>query len=100
MYLNGNDNDRNQIITDLYGSPDAEIKEIFDQRLGVNTPDKTVTYGAEIIDGGEAKVGIMRESQINCKKIQQLKEKIQLVQKQIQEAHKQQFDYIDVKFSR
>ena len=42
----------------------------------------------------------MRESRVNRKKIQQLKEKIQLVQKQIQEAHKQQFDYIDEKISR
>lgn len=100
MYLDGNDNDRNQIITDLYGSPDPELKAVFDKKLGVNTPDKTVTYGKEIIDGGEGKVGIMRESRVNRKKIQHLKEKIQLVQKQLQEAREQQFDYADEKNSR
>lgn len=97
MYLDGNDNDRNQIIADLYGAVDPGLKAMFDQRLGVNVPEKTVTLGSEIIDGGEAKVGIMRESRINRKKIQQLKEKIQLVQTQIQEAHKQQSDYLDEK---
>ena len=99
LYVDGNDQDRVNIVTDLYGSPDAAIKDIFDQKLGTQK-ETIVQYGAPIIDGGEAKVGIMRESRVNRKKIQQLKEKIQLVQKQIQEAHKQQFDYIDEKISR
>ena len=100
MYLDGNDQDHTQIITDLYGAPNPELQDIFDQKLGVNNPNKTVTYGAEIIDGGEAKVGIMRESRVNREKIQQLKEKIQLVQQQLQEAREQQFDYADEKNSR
>jgi hypothetical protein len=100
LYLDGNEQDRINIINDLYGEPDAEIKDIFDQKLGADALDKTVTYGAEIVDGGEAKVGIMRESRVNRTKIQQLKEKIQLVQKQLQEARDQQFDYIDEKISR
>ena len=37
MYLNGNDNDRMQIITDLYGRADPELKAMFDQRLAVDT---------------------------------------------------------------
>ena len=42
----------------------------------------------------------MHESRVNRKKIQQLKEKIYLVQTQIQEAREQQFDYADEKISR
>lgn len=96
LYVDGNDQDRMNIITDLYGEPDTAIKEIFDNRLDTKK-EPIVQYGAEIIDGGEAKVGIMQESRVNRKKIQQLKEKIQLVQKQIQESRNQQFDYIDEK---
>ena len=48
-----------------------------------------VQYGAEIISGGDAPASVMRESRVNRTKIQQLKEKIQLVQKQIQEAQQQ-----------
>ena len=99
LYADGNDQDRMNIITDLYGEPDATIKEIFDDRLDTKK-EPIVQYGAEIIDGGEAKVGIMHENRVNRKKIQQLKEKIQSVQKQIQEARNQPFDYIDEKISR
>jgi len=35
MYLNGNDADRDQIITELYGTPDAHLRAIFDKKLGV-----------------------------------------------------------------
>lgn len=35
MYLKGNDADRNQIITELYGTPDAHLRDIFDKKLGV-----------------------------------------------------------------
>ena len=35
MYIKGSDADRDQIITDLYGTPDPELREIFDQKLGV-----------------------------------------------------------------
>jgi hypothetical protein len=35
MYLKGNDQDRNQIITDLYGAPDPHLRDIFDKKLGV-----------------------------------------------------------------
>jgi hypothetical protein len=96
LYQDGNEQDRTNIITDLYGEPDTAIKEIFDQKLGTTT-ETVVQYGAPIVYGGEAKVGIMRESRVNRTKIQQLKEKIQSVRKQIQEAHRHQSDYIDEK---
>ena len=35
LYLDGNVNDRDQIIADLYGEVDPELRDIFDQRLGV-----------------------------------------------------------------
>jgi len=35
MYINGNDADRDQIITELYGTYYPELRNIFDERLGV-----------------------------------------------------------------
>ena len=95
LYQDGNDQDHLNIITDLYGEPDAAIKDIFDQKLGAKQ-ETIIQYGAPIVSGGEAKVGIMRESRVNRKQIQLLKEKIQKVRKQIQEAR----DYADEKNSR
>ena len=96
MYLDGNDNNRNQIITDLYGAPDAELKAVFDQRLGANTPDKTVTYGKEIIDGGLADQPMHETKQ----KMQQMLDRIQQMKQQLQEMRQvQSQDYIDEKIS-
>lgn len=99
LYQNGNEQDRLNIINDLYGEPDPALKDIFDQHLS-KSAEKIVQYGTPVVNGGEAKVGIMRESRVNRKKIQKLKEKIQLIQKQIQEAREQKIDYIDEKISR
>jgi hypothetical protein len=100
LYQDGNDQDRLNIIMDLYGEPDTALKDIFDQRLGVNEPQEAVIYGSEIISGGDNPVTIMHESRVNRPRIQQLKEKILLVRKKIQKAHKQQLDYADEKISR
>jgi hypothetical protein len=35
MYLDGNADDRSGIITDLYGSPDKELQDTFDKKLGM-----------------------------------------------------------------
>lgn len=53
LYRDGNDADRLQIITDLYGTADAELKDIFDQKLAP-AQGQIVTYGKEIIDGGDS----------------------------------------------
>jgi hypothetical protein len=45
LYIDGNDQDRNKIIADLYGEVDPELKDIFDQRLGL--VQKTQTTVAE-----------------------------------------------------
>ena len=99
-YLKGNEVDRKNIITDLYGDPDAELKSVFDKRLGVDQPDTVVDYGNPVVNGGDQPVSVMRESRVNHKKIQKLKEKIQLIQKQSQETREQQLDYINEKISR
>lgn len=94
LYQHGNDQDRMDIITDLYGEPDSALKDVFDQRLGTQK-DKVVQYGTPIIDGGEAKVGIMHEA-----RLRQLSKQIQRVRQQIQEARNINPDYIDEKISR
>jgi len=94
MYVGGNENDRNQIIADLYGEPDAELKDIFDQRLGVNAPQEGIIYGQERIYAGDQPVSVMREN-----RIQRLKENIQYLQKKLQRL-RDGMDYIDEKWSR
>lgn len=89
LYLDGNDNDRNQIIADLYGSADPELKALFDQRLGVNEPKEAVIYGAEKVFAGDAPVNVMREN-----RIRQLKENIQKLRNRIKTLRESQ-DYID-----
>ena len=100
LYLDGNDNDRNQIITDLYGAPDAELRNIFDQRLGVNAPQEGVIYGQERIYAGDNPVTVMRERrEMLMKKITEMQE--QLVQFRRSKLNEQAVvDYIDEKKSR
>jgi hypothetical protein len=89
MYLDGNENDRNQIITDLYGAPDPELKDIFDQRLGVNKPKDAVIYGQEKVFAGDNPVNVMRES-----RMAKLQENIRFMRKKIRALRESQ-DYID-----
>ena len=89
LYLDGNDADRNQIITDLYGAPDPELKDIFDQRLGANRPQEGIIYGQEAIFAGDNPVSFMRES-----RQQKLQENVRFMRKKLQ-ALKERRDYID-----
>ena len=73
MYTKGSDADRDQIITDLYGKPDAELRDIFDQRLAVNPPPN--------------------DPQDRVKKLQ---ENIQFLRKQLQVLREKQ-DYVNEK---
>jgi hypothetical protein len=99
MYLNGNDAERFQIITDLYGAPDPELKELFDLRLGANTPEEIVQYGTPIIDGGLADPA-MRESREQ--RIRRLAERITKLKQLITEhrSTSTNLDYLDEKISR
>ena len=100
MYLDGNDNDRNQIIADLYGTPDSELKAIFDQRLGVNAPQEAIIYGQEKVFAGDNPVNVMRERR------EQLMKKITEMREQLAEFRRLQLneqtiiDYIDEKKTR
>jgi len=77
LYLEGNDNDRNQIIADLYGAPDPELKAIFDERLGVNDPKEAIIYGQEAVFAGDAPVNAMRERrEMLMKKITEMQEQL------------------------
>ena len=98
LYLDGNDNDRNQIITDLYGAPDPELRAIFDQRLD-NKQEEIITYGAEILDGGLKDGGMRENRRIKLKK---LSERIQQLKQAIKESRITPInpDYIDEKISR
>jgi len=89
LYLDGNAADRNQIITDLYGAPDPELRDIFDQRLGADQPEEAVIYGQEAIFAGDNPVTVMRES-----RSQKLKENIEFMREKIR-ALKERQDYID-----
>jgi hypothetical protein len=93
MYLDGNDNDRDQIIVDLYGAADPELRAMFDQRLGVNQPQEGIIYGQEQVYAGENPVKVMRESRLD-----RLRENIQSLQQRIQQL-RDGMDYIDEKWS-
>jgi nicotinamide mononucleotide adenylyltransferase len=94
MYLDGNNNDRNQIIMDLYGRVDPELKSVFDQRLGVNEPKEGIIYGQERIYAGDNPVSVMREN-----RLAKLKENISMLQDRIRQL-RDGMDYIDEKWSR
>jgi len=93
MYLDGNDNDRDQIIVDLYGAADAELRDIFDQALGVNKPQEGIIYGQEAVFAGDNPVNVMRENRLD-----QLKENILHLQHRLQKL-RDGLDYIDEKWS-
>ena len=95
MYLEGNENDRMQIIADLYGRPDTELKEIFDERLGVNAPQEGIIYGQEAIYAGDNPVSVMRERREQLmKRIIEMREQLACFRKLRLNEHIIQ-DYID-----
>jgi hypothetical protein len=54
MYLKGNDNDRDQVIADLYGQPDPAIRAVFDKKLGIS--EQAQNYIREARQFGNVKV--------------------------------------------
>jgi len=94
LYLDGNDADRDQIITDLYGTPDPELRDIFDQRLGVDAPQEAVIYGQEAVFAGDNPVNVMREN-----KLIRIQENIQWLKNKIKTIKESQ-DYIDERRAR
>jgi hypothetical protein len=100
LYRDGNDTDRLAIITDLYGTPDPELKSVFDQRLGVNDPAEGIIYGQEAVFAGDNPVNVMRERR------EQLMKKITEMQEQLAAFRRLQLnehtiiDYIEEKKTR
>lgn len=94
LYTAGNDNDRNQIIVDLYGAADPELRDVFDQALGINEPKEGIIYGQERIYAGDQPASIMREERLAC-----LRENIAFLQDRIRQL-RDGLDYIDEKWSR
>ena len=100
LYRNGNDNDRLQIITDLYGTTDPELKAVFDERLGVNEPQEGIIYGQEAVFAGDNPVNVMRERrELLIKKITEMREQLAAFRK-IKLNEQEIADYIDEKKSR
>ena len=95
LYLGGNENDRNQIIADLYGAVDKELKDIFDERLGVNAPQEAVIYGQEKVFAGDQPVNAMHERrEYLMKRITEMRE--QLAQfRRLKLTEQTIVDYID-----
>jgi hypothetical protein len=95
LYKDANDNDREQIIADLYGAPDAELRDIFDQRLGADAPQEGIIYGQEQIYTGDNPVTVMRE------RGEKLRTKITEIRQQLANFRQSQLtensssDYID-----
>jgi hypothetical protein len=99
IYRDGNDNDRLRIITDLYGAPDPELKDVFDKRLGVNDPGEGIIYGQEAVFAGDNPVSVMRERKEHLlAKITYLREQLAQVRQVIPNFQNPVVvDYIDEK---
>jgi hypothetical protein len=89
LYLDGNELDRRQIITDLYGVPDPEIKDIFDQRLGANLPEEAIIYGQEQVFAGDNPVNVMNET-----RMRRLEKNIRFMRQKVKQLREGQ-DYIE-----
>jgi hypothetical protein len=100
LYLAGNDNDRDQIIVDLYGVADPELRDMFDQALGVNAPQEGIIYGQEQVFAGDNPVTVMRERREQLMaKITEMRE--QLAQfRQLKLNEQTVVDYIEEKWSQ
>ena len=50
FYIKGNNNDRDQIIADLYGEAYPELRDIFDHRLGVSERVQNIVREAKLLN--------------------------------------------------
>ena len=102
LYRDGNNIDRLQIITDLYGVADPELKAVFDERLGVNEPQEGIIYGQEAVFAGDNPVNVMRERKEHLlAKITYLREQLAQVRQIVPNFQDPVIvDYIDEKKTR
>jgi hypothetical protein len=94
LYRDGNQHDRDQIIHDLYGVADPELRDVFDKSLGVNEPQDAVIYGQEKKFAGDNPVSVMREA-----RARQLEENIKFMRQKLKSLRDGQ-DYVDEHRSR
>jgi hypothetical protein len=102
LYIKGSDADRNNIIADLYGAVDTELRDIFDQRLGLNERMQGIIYGKEKIFAGDNPVSVMQEHR---QKLVKLLEHVNLLEHQVRMGHEPVQedlveDYIDERWSQ
>jgi hypothetical protein len=101
MYQDGSDHDRDQIIHDLYGATDPELRHMFDERLGLNKPDDGIIYGKEQIYAGDGPVNAMKEHRERLiNKIHYLREQLAHVRQTVNMTNPVVLDYIDEKRPR
>jgi hypothetical protein len=100
LYVDGSDADRDQIIADLYGEVIPELRDIFDQRLGLNQRVQELVYGTPIVDGGDHSAPLKREHK---EKLARILENINHLERLVREQHQPLNedlapDYIDEKY--
>lgn len=101
LYVKANAAERDQIIADLYGEVDAEIRDIFDKKLGTAERVQEVIYGTPVIDAG-TKEPAMRE---NRAKLARILENIQRLEQAVEQAYQPpnedlREDYIEERWSQ
>lgn len=97
LYVNGSDSDRDSIITDLYGEAYPDLRDTFDQKLGLNEKVQGFIYGKEVVNAGDQPVSVMREHK---EKMVRLLESVQVLERKVIEMHQPLqedlvVDYID-----
>jgi hypothetical protein len=84
IYVDSNSSGRDQIITDLYGEVYPELRDVFDQRLGINEKMQGVIYGKPKIDAGTQAPAMQREHR---EKLVKLLKNTQLLEQRVRELH-------------
>jgi hypothetical protein len=69
LYMDGNEQDRNNIINDLFGEVDATLKQIFDRRLLPAKTAKDIVYKQAPLDANTIDKMPMRESRDKMAKL-------------------------------
>jgi hypothetical protein len=79
MYIKGSDADRDQIITDLYGTYYPELRDIFDEKLGVTAKQEVDTAAPALQERRDQlliKINEMREQLAQFRQLNLTEEKI------------------------
>jgi hypothetical protein len=79
MYIKGSDADRDQIVTDLYGTYYPELRDIFDEKLGVTAKQEVDTPAPALQERRDRlliKINEMREQLAQFRQLNLTEEKI------------------------